>query len=66
MPDTVYSPPCWTDLATIEAPQEPREGPEKAPEASEGAASPRSDTVGAQEGAEEPERRSWWIRIFGG
>ena len=47
---------------------EPPRAPESAPEASEGP-TPRSDTVGAQEGAREPEgtaRRPWWLRLFGG
>jgi len=52
----------------LEASRDEPQAPETAPETSKGA-SPRSDTVGAQEVAEEPEttaRRSWWIRIFGG
>ncbi len=51
----------------LEAPQEPREAPETPSEVSE--AAPRSDTVGAQEGVQEPEktaRRPWWVRWFGG
>jgi hypothetical protein len=54
-------------IPAIEAPQEPRDGPQSAPEASEGA-SPRSGGVGAQEGVQEPqeERRPWWVRWFGG
>jgi hypothetical protein len=44
------------------------QAPESAPDASD-SPSPRSDTVGAQEGVQEPEetaRRSWWRRWFGG
>ncbi len=44
---------------------EPRDEPETAPETSEGA-SLHPDTVSAQEGAQEPERRPWWVRWFGG
>ena len=45
-----------------------RDAPETDAEAQEGV-EPRSGTVGAQEGTQEPEetaRRPWWIRIFGG
>ncbi len=51
----------------LEARAGPRDEPETGPEASEGAS--RSDTVGAQTGAqgsEETASRPWWIRIFGG
>ena len=51
----------------LEAPPEPRDAPEAAPEPPEGP-SPRSDTVGTQEAAEESgtARRPWWLRWFGG
>ncbi len=60
----------------LEARAGPRDEPQTGPEASEGA-SPRSGTVGAQEGAqehsnlferptEETARRPWWVRVFGG
>ncbi len=52
----------------LEALQGPPQATETATETSEGA-SPRSDTVGAQTGAqgsEETASRRWWIRIFGG
>jgi hypothetical protein len=52
-------------IPELEAAPEPPQAPESAPEASEGA-SPRPDTVGAQEGVEEPERKPWWRRWFGG
>ncbi len=55
-------------IPELEPPSVVRNGHETAPEASEGA-SPRSDTVGAQAGAQEPEeraRRPWWRRILGG
>ncbi|MDP9484969.1 MAG: helix-turn-helix domain-containing protein [Actinomycetota bacterium] len=57
----------------LEVPTEPRDAPETAPETSEGASSPKSDTVVTQEGAQEPEglgkqtpRRPWWLRWMGG
>ncbi len=54
----------------LEAPptQEMPQAPDTPPEAPEGA-SHRSDTLGAQTGAQEPEetaRRPWWRRILGG
>ncbi len=52
----------------LEARAGPRDAPQTPPETSEGA-SPRSDTVGAQTGAQESEktaRRPWWRRILGG
>ena len=58
-------------IRELTAPEKPLDSPETGVEASEGA-SPRSDTAGAQEGAEEPEeeegtaRRPWWVRWFGG
>ncbi|PLS87663.1 MAG: hypothetical protein CYG60_00680 [Actinobacteria bacterium] len=61
-------------IPELEAPREAPQTPESSPVASE-SASPRSDTVGAQEGVrefgrvgEEEEgaaRRSWWRRWFG-
>ncbi|MDP9487568.1 MAG: hypothetical protein M3Q49_17585 [Actinomycetota bacterium] len=52
----------------LEPPRDEPGATETGAEASEGA-SPRSDTVGAQTGAqgsEETASRPWWIRIFGG
>jgi len=52
----------------LEALQGPPQATETVPEASEGP-SPRSTSVEAQEGTQEPEetaRRPWWIRIFVG
>ena len=48
----------------LEAAPEPPQAPESAPEASEGA-SPRSDTIGAQDSVQE-ESKPWWVRWFGG
>jgi hypothetical protein len=42
-------------------PLETRESPETAEEAE-----PRPATEGAQEGAQRPQRRRWWRRVFGG
>jgi hypothetical protein len=47
----------------LEAPQEPRRGPESAGEEPPERAEPRSAAGGTQEGAEP---RSWWRRVFGG
>ncbi len=55
-------------IPAIEAPDRGPGVPESDAEASEGA-SPRSDTVGAQTGAQDPQgraRRPWWLRILGG
>ncbi len=63
-------------IPELQAAPEPRDEPETDTKTSDGA-SPRSDTVGAQEGAqehstnverpaEETARRAWWIRWFGG
>ena len=58
-------------IPAIEAPEDRPQAPETPPEAPEGA-SPRSGTVGAQEGAQEPggeeetARRPWWLRWLGG
>ncbi len=52
-------------IPELEAAPEPRDEPETVAETSEGA-SPRSDTVGAQEGAQGTARKPWWLRIFGG
>ncbi len=63
-------------MRQLTAAPEPRDEPETGAEASEGGAD-RSDTAGAQEGAQEhsgmPERppeetarRPWWLRWFGG
>ncbi len=54
-------------IPELEAPRESPQAPETVPDNSEGP-SPRSDTVGTQEGAQEPEetaRRSWWRRWLG-
>jgi hypothetical protein len=54
-------------IPAIEPPG-PRDEPESGAEASEGA-SPRSETVGAQTGTQEPEetvRRPWWLRWLSG
>ena len=53
-------------IPELESPSAPRNGHEAPRRDSEGPSSPRSDTVGAQEGAEEPERKPWWVRWFGG
>ncbi len=45
-------------------PEEPTQDAETVEEEPEGA-EPRSDTGGAQEAAQGPERRSWWRRWFG-
>ncbi len=55
-------------IPAIEPPRDEPQAPQTPPEASEGAEH-RSDGVGSQTGAEEPEetaRRSWWIRWMGG
>jgi len=55
-------------IRELMVPRDEPQAPETVPGTSEGA-SPRSDTVGAQEGAQEPEetaRRPWWVRWFGG
>ncbi len=52
----------------LESVPETPQATETPPDTSEGP-SPRSDTVGAQEDAQESEetaRRPWWVRIFGG
>jgi excisionase family DNA binding protein len=49
----------------VRALREPREAPETVEEAPEGA-EPRPATGGAQEAAQEPQRRPWWRRVFGG
>ena len=52
----------------LEAASEPPQAPESAPDISS-EATPHPDTVGAQEGTQEPEetaRRPWWVRWFGG
>ena len=57
-------------MRQLTAPQEPRDAPETVPDTSEGI--PLSDTVAAQEGAQEPgageetARRPWWVRWFRG
>ncbi len=51
-------------IPELEAPREASQAPQSAPETSEGA-SPRSDTVEAQEGVQEA-RRPWYVRWFGG
>ncbi len=56
-------------IPAIEAPDRGPGVPESGAEASEGASSPRSDTVGAQTGAQGSEgtaRRPWWLRWLGG
>ena len=54
-------------IPELEAPREPPQAPETVPDNSEGPSSPRSNTGGRQEGAQEPEeRKPWWVRWFGG
>ena len=51
-------------IPELEAPRESPQAPDTPPDTSKGA-SPRLDTVGAQEGVQEA-RKPWWIRWFGG
>ena len=56
-------------IPAIEAPEDRPQAPESAPDASDEATTPHRDTVGAQEGVQEPEetaRRPWWLRLIGG
>lgn len=54
------------DRPAIEAAPEPPQPPDSVPDASDEATTPHPDTVDAQEATEEPERKPWWVRWFGG